>query len=134
MTWPRYKTPAVRPRQLEALRTLHDLTDAAGRPPTMRELAQALRIRSLATVNYHLHILQQEGLVSVHRRHARSWVLTPAGVARLGNGPCLSTVADHIAHARTLLAALDAERIDHPYAGCLLAIDDIAEALKEVPA
>lgn len=125
--------PQVRDKQMQVLRTIQEHTQRHGRPPSIRELCDALGLRSTSTIAAHLQTLERHGLLQAQPFSPRSRVLTAGGEALLAPGTTVTSARNLLARARDILAALDAERIDHPYAGCLRALDDIAESL-EVPA
>lgn len=126
--------PQVRACQMRVLGIVHDLTRQHGRAPTIVEIMAVYGATSTSTVASHLRTLQSEGLLASTPRKPRSLVVTARGLARLGGHACLASVIDLLARAGAQLAALDAERIDQPYAGAIRALEDIAESLPEVPA
>jgi repressor LexA len=121
----------VRDKQMLVLRTIQEHTHRHGRPPSIRELCTALGLQSTSTIAAHLQTLERHGLLQSSPCSPRSRVLTAGGEALLAPGTTLTSVRNLLAQARDVLAALDAERIDHPYAGCLRALDEIAEGLEE---
>lgn len=50
-----------------------------GYPPTLREAAKALRVRSCSTVSYRVKALSEKGYIRYKKRTARSLVITPLG-------------------------------------------------------
>jgi repressor LexA len=60
------------PRQTEVLAAIASLTKAKGYPPTLRELGEALGIRSTNGVNDHLDALERKGLIARDSNVARS--------------------------------------------------------------
>ncbi len=62
-------------RQREVVSTIKRLTHDRGFPPTVRELAQALKV-SINGVTGHLAALKRKGLVTWMANKARSIVLT----------------------------------------------------------
>jgi repressor LexA len=73
-------------RQLEVLRFIARQIDDAGYPPTIREIGEALDIRSTNGVNDHLKALERKGFLT--RDPAKSRALIPTSRARdaLGGG------------------------------------------------
>jgi repressor LexA len=73
-------------RQLEVLRFIARQIDDAGYPPTIREIGEALDIRSTNGVNDHLKALERKGYLT--RDPAKSRALIPTSSARtvLGEG------------------------------------------------
>jgi repressor LexA len=67
-------------RQLEVLRFIARQIDEAGYPPTIREIGEALDIRSTNGVNDHLKALERKGFLT--RDPAKSRALIPTGSAR----------------------------------------------------
>lgn len=53
-------------------RALRELTDEAGYPPSIREIAGALAL-SASTVAYHLQNLERRGIVTHARHRSRSY-------------------------------------------------------------
>jgi len=79
-------------RQLEVLRFIARQIDQAGYPPTIREIGEALDIRSTNGVNDHLKALERKGYLT--RDPAKSRALIPTSAARevLGEGERASNV------------------------------------------
>jgi repressor LexA len=73
-------------RQLEVLRFIARQIDEAGYPPTIREIGEALDIRSTNGVNDHLKALERKGFLT--RDPVKSRALIPTSSARnvLGDG------------------------------------------------
>jgi repressor LexA len=74
-------------RQLEVLRFIARQIDEAGYPPTIREIGEALDIRSTNGVNDHLKALERKGFLT--RDPVKSRALIPTSAARevLGGPP-----------------------------------------------
>ncbi|MGW2028149.1 LexA family protein [Streptomyces decoyicus] len=53
-------------------RALRELTDEAGYPPSIRELAEAVAL-SASTVTYHLRALEHRGIVTHAPHRSRSY-------------------------------------------------------------
>lgn len=126
---PRRMTPSAR-RVLEAI---WRLAEEHGRPPSIREVAVDVGLTSTSTVHHHLCTLSRLGLIHDPPGTIRGRYVTPAGRAALGLEVAMRDAVAHLQEASRSLAALDAERIDHPYAWAVAALRDIAENL-EVPA
>ncbi len=63
-------TRTLSPRQQEVLRVIGAWVDRHGRPPTVREIAEALGVSSTATVVQHLRALESKGYLARERyRH-----------------------------------------------------------------
>jgi repressor LexA len=77
---------ALTERQLEVLRFIARQIDEAGYPPTIREIGEALDIRSTNGVNDHLKALERKGFLT--RDPVKSRALIPTSAARgvLGGG------------------------------------------------
>jgi repressor LexA len=77
---------ALTERQLEVLRFIARQIDEAGYPPTIREIGEALDIRSTNGVNDHLKALERKGFLT--RDPVKSRALIPTSSARevLGEG------------------------------------------------
>ena len=73
----------VTDRQEEVLRTIERLTTGRGYPPTIRELAAALEIRTTNGIKCHLESLKRKGLVEWETHQARTLRLTDAAKAEL---------------------------------------------------
>jgi repressor LexA len=71
---------ALTDRQLEVLRFIARQIDEAGYPPTIREIGEALDIRSTNGVNDHLKALERKGFLS--RDPAKSRAVIPTSSAR----------------------------------------------------
>lgn len=74
------KTPDVPPRTLAALQAIRTAIREEGFPPTVRELAVRMGVRSTNGVNEHLQRLTDAGLLRrLGRGRARALALTEAG-------------------------------------------------------
>ncbi|HYD41741.1 MAG TPA: transcriptional repressor LexA [Anaeromyxobacter sp.] len=78
---------ALTDRQLEVLRFIARQIEECGYPPTIREIGEALDIRSTNGVNDHLKALERKGYLT--RDPVKSRALIPTGAAReaLGGEP-----------------------------------------------
>lgn len=124
--------PQVRDRQMQVLRAVQDYTDQHGRPPAIRDLCGILGLRSTSTVSAHLRTLEHHGLLQAHPLSPRRCVLTAEGAARLAPDTVTSVVS-LLGQASRFLEALDAERIDRPFAWAVQALHDIAAGLEGEP-
>lgn len=70
-------------RQLAVLRVIQHHRRLKGYPPSVREIGEALDISSTNGVADHLKALEKKGLLTREEREARTYVPTPAGMARL---------------------------------------------------
>src|SRR5512140_1648450 len=79
-------------RQLEVLRFITKQIEECGYPPTIREIGEALDIRSTNGVNDHLKALERKGYLT--RDPVKSRALIPTNAARelLGDGARPSNV------------------------------------------
>lgn len=71
-------------RQLEVLRYIARQIEAHGYPPTIREIGEALDIRSTNGVNDHLKALERKGFLSRDRVKSRALIPTSAARQVLG--------------------------------------------------
>ncbi len=71
-------------RQLEVLRYIARQIEAHGYPPTIREIGEALDIRSTNGVNDHLKALERKGFLSRDRVKSRALIPTTAARQALG--------------------------------------------------
>jgi SOS-response transcriptional repressor LexA len=126
---PKRLAPATR----RVLQAIHDLAEDHGRPPSIVEIRDHVRLRAQSTVHRHLCTLARLGLIHDPPGTIRGRYVTPAGRATLGLEVAMRDVVAHLQEASRSIAALDAERIDHPYAWAVEALSEIAEQL-EVPA
>jgi SOS-response transcriptional repressor LexA len=126
---PRRLTPATR----RVLQAIHDLAEEHGHPPSIVDICDHVGLTSTSTVHHHLCTLSRLGLVHDPPGAIRGRYVTPAGRAALGLEVAMLDAVAHLQEASRSLAALDAERSDHPYAWAVEALRDIAENL-EVPA
>jgi repressor LexA len=67
------------PRQLEVLREIRRHHQAKGFPISIRELCDAMGIRSTNGVNDHLRALERKGLITREKQRARTLQLTRTG-------------------------------------------------------
>ena len=63
-------------RQLEVLRFIARQIEEQGYPPTIREIGEALEIRSTNGVNDHLSALRKKGRLTGDSMKSRSWRVT----------------------------------------------------------
>jgi repressor LexA len=71
-------------RQLEVLRFIARQIEECGYPPTIREIGEALDIRSTNGVNDHLKALERKGYLSRDPVKSRALIPTPAAREALG--------------------------------------------------
>ena len=74
-------------RQLEVLRFIARQIDEAGYPPTIREIGEALDIRSTNGVNDHLKALERKGYLTRDPVKSRALIPTSAAREALGEPP-----------------------------------------------
>ncbi len=88
---------ALTDRQLEVLRYIARQIEDQGYPPTIREIGEALDIRSTNGVNDHLKALERKGYLS--RDPVKSRALIPTSRAReaLGGGAQVLSLASRLA-------------------------------------
>ncbi|MEV0370549.1 winged helix-turn-helix transcriptional regulator [Streptomyces sp. NPDC050636] len=58
--------------QVRIARAIRELTDSAGYPPSIREIADEVRL-SASTVIYHLQAMKRQGIVTHTPGHSRSY-------------------------------------------------------------
>jgi repressor LexA len=73
-------------RQLQVLRCIAHQIEEFGYPPTIREIGEALEIRSTNGVNDHLKALEKKGFLSRDPIKSRALIPTPAAREVLGTG------------------------------------------------
>jgi repressor LexA len=74
-------------RQLEVLRFIAGQIEDRGYPPTIREIGEALDIRSTNGVNDHLKALERKGYLTRDRVKSRALIPTPQARHALGEEP-----------------------------------------------
>lgn len=75
-------------RQLLVLKAINASINKHGYPPTLREICEAIGIRSTNGVNDHLHALERKGYVLMPEdSKCRTMKITPAGRALLPPAP-----------------------------------------------
>ncbi|HET6412746.1 MAG TPA: transcriptional repressor LexA [Anaeromyxobacter sp.] len=74
-------------RQLEVLRFIAEQIEACGYPPTIREIGEALDIRSTNGVNDHLKALERKGFLTRDPVKSRAVIPTAAAREQLGEPP-----------------------------------------------
>jgi repressor LexA len=77
-------------RQLEVLRFIARQIEEAGYPPTIREIGEALDIRSTNGVNDHLKALEKKGFLARDPVKSRALIPTSAAREALGGGKVIS--------------------------------------------
>lgn len=75
------------PRQLEVLGHFSAFAEKHGVPPTLRELADLIGVRSTNGMNDHIRALEHKGYMEHRANKSRTIRLTPSGLALLGLGP-----------------------------------------------
>ena len=93
---------ALTDRQLEVLRFIARQIEDNGYPPTIREIGEALDIRSTNGVNDHLKALERKGFLTRDPVKSRALIPTPQAREALGGGARHSNV---VPFARTLAPA-----------------------------
>lgn len=83
--------PRLTDRQRAVLSFIEGCIDEHGCPPTMREIGQALGIRSTNGVNDHLKALERKGYLQ--RQYLKSRALQPADAGPMVSVPVLGDVA-----------------------------------------
>jgi repressor LexA len=78
---------ALTERQLEVLRFIAREIEERGYPPTIREIGEALDIRSTNGVNDHLKALERKGFLSRDPVKSRALIPTPQARHALGDEP-----------------------------------------------
>jgi len=78
---------ALTDRQLEVLRFVAQQIEECGYPPTIREIGEALDIRSTNGVNDHLKALERKGFLTRDPVKSRALSPTPQARQALGGGP-----------------------------------------------
>src|SRR5512132_3694745 len=79
-------------RQLEVLRYIARQIEDAGYPPTIREIGEALEIRSTNGVNDHLKALERKGFLTRDPVKSRALIPTSAAREALGGDAAPSNV------------------------------------------
>ncbi|MFJ9472939.1 LexA family protein [Streptomyces caniferus] len=91
-------TACVTACQRRIARVLRELTDEAGYPPSIREIAEAVAL-SASTVAYHLQALERHDIVTHDPHRSRSYQVSPraspaealgAGRVRYRLGPAMA--------------------------------------------
>lgn len=75
---------AVDGRRERILRTIHEHMEQFGRPPTFRQIQDAVGLQTTSAVSYQLKKLEALGLLQREPRMARSLSLTAKGLALVG--------------------------------------------------
>lgn len=71
-------------RQRKVLKIIHEHVEASTMPPTIREIAEALGVRSTNGVSDHLRALESKGYLERLATKSRGLVVTAAGRTELG--------------------------------------------------
>ena len=96
-------------RQLEVLRFIARQIDEAGYPPTIREIGEALDIRSTNGVNDHLKALEKKGFLARDPVKSRALIPTPQAREVLsGDGRRHSNVVPFVK-----LLQLNCDKVQH---------------------
>lgn len=76
---------ALSERQQQIYSYIQHFTGDKGRPPTIREIGQAVNISSTSVVNYNLNILEKAGLISREKEVSRGLRLTGQNGKRIAD-------------------------------------------------
>ena len=99
-------------KQRRVLRTIHDLAEATGRKPTVRELMERLGLRSTCTVQRHLEALERKGFITKDPLKARSVVIVDSDDPLLIPRPAVAVpLLGTVAAGQPLLAAENIEEV-----------------------
>ncbi|QJC21595.1 transcriptional repressor LexA [Arcanobacterium buesumense] len=71
--------PTLTPRQLSIVHALRELIDERGYSPTVREIGDAVGLKSPSSVKHQLDSLLQAGIISYDQRRSRTLDLTELG-------------------------------------------------------
>jgi SOS-response transcriptional repressor LexA len=71
-------------RQRAVLEAIHNMNELSGFPPTMRELAAEVGIKSTNGINEYLQALERKGMVARKERVSRTIRLTDTGRSEIG--------------------------------------------------
>lgn len=82
-------------RQLEYLRAIAELTEQLGYPPTVREIGEAVGVKSSSTAMRTLEVLRRKGLVEWAPESPRTIRLTWAGRRAVQGGNVAARPCDH---------------------------------------
>lgn len=78
------------PRQAEVLSFIESAM-ALGQAPSYREIAEAIGVTSMATINKHVHALERKGFLSIRRYKQRGLLMTGRGASEIRvAGECVS--------------------------------------------
>jgi len=99
-------------RQRQVLRVIHSVSEARGRPPTVREIGGQIGLSSTCTVQRHLEALERKGYIRKDAARARSVTIIKSDDPRMlprrtVRVPLVGTVAA----GRPLLAAENIEEV-----------------------
>jgi repressor LexA len=89
---------ALTDRQLEVLRFIARQIEECGYPPTIREIGEALDIRSTNGVNDHLKALERKGYLTRDPVKSRALIPTPSAREALGGDAAPSNVVPLLRH------------------------------------
>lgn len=79
-------------KQQKILDFITDFTAQQGYPPSVREIGDAMGLKSPSTVHAHLKRLQDLGCIAKNDRKTRAITVTGGGVMQTGRVPILGTV------------------------------------------
>ena len=71
-------------KQMEVLSFIHQRVGEKGYPPTVREICEAVGLKSTSTVHGHISRLAKKGLLSKDPSKPRALEITPLGIEALG--------------------------------------------------
>ena len=83
----------LRPKQQEIYNFILEFTDDHGYPPSVREIAEAVNLKSPSTVHFHMKALQEKGLISCAEGRTRAISITEDLITRKNKVPLVGSVA-----------------------------------------
>lgn len=101
-------TKDMTPRQRQILRFILDHIDSKGYPPTVREIGEAVNLRSSSTVHAHLRSLEDGGFIKREAVLTRAISLLP-GMSRKSTKTTDVPILGSVAAGKPILAAEDYE-------------------------
>ena len=124
-------------RQLEVLRFIAREIEGRGYPPTIREIGEALDIRSTNGVNDHLKALERKGYLSRDPVKSRALIPTPQARHALGGrgpGSNVISLAGRLAPSRPVARLVEVPLVGRVAAGQPLLAEERIEDTVQVDA
>ena len=95
-------------KQMNVLRSIYELVEASGYPPTVREIGERAGLSSPSTVHGHLDRLEEKGMIDRDAAKTRTIEITELGLSTLGVDSNKIPLLGYVAAGSPILAVEEA--------------------------